>query len=100
MLTQLSDLIVAGNVGILLLFTVAVAPTIFMAWPAQWATAYMRKFFPKYFLFLGITTATAAALSGTPLGQAFKALHYASRGLNLLQLAGFIWILWPGVRAA
>ncbi|NML85652.1 DUF4149 domain-containing protein [Polaromonas sp.] len=51
MLTQLSDLIVAGNVGILLLFTVAVAPTIFMAWPAQWATAYMRKFFPKYFYF-------------------------------------------------
>lgn len=95
-LTRLSELIVAGNVGIMLFFTVAVALTIFMALPAQWSAAYMRKFFPKYFLFLGITTATFAA----PLGQAFKALHYASRGLNLLQLAGFIRILWPGVRAA
>ena len=131
MLTQLSNLIVAGNVGIMLFFTVAVAPTIFMVLPAEWSAAYVRKFFPKYFLFLGITTATAAALSDTPLGQAalavcaaifffscfwltprinqardakrgqaFKALHYASVGLNLLQLAGFIWILWLSVRAA
>ena len=131
MLTQLSNLIVAGNVGIMLFFTVAVAPTIFMVLPAEWSAAYVRKFFPKYFLFLGITTATAAALSGTPLGQAslavcaaifffscfwltprinqardakrgqaFKALHYASVGLNLLQLAGFIWILWLSVQAA
>lgn len=99
-LTRLSELIVAGNVGIMLFFTVAVALTIFMALPAQWSAAYMRKFFPKYFLFLGITTATLAALSGTPLAQAFEALHYASHGLNLLQLAGFIRILWPGVRAA
>ena len=131
MLTQLSNLIVAGNVGIMLFFTVAVAPTIFMVLPAKWSAAYVRKFFPKYFLFLGITTATAAALSDAPLGQAalavcaaifffscfwltprinqardakrgqtFKALHYASVGLNLLQLAGFIWILWLSVRAA
>ena len=131
MLAQLSNLIVAGNVGIMLFFTVAVAPTIFMVLPAEWSAAYVRKFFPKYFLFLGITTATAAALSDTPLGQAalavcaaifffscfwltprinqardakrgqaFKALHYASVGLNLLQLAGFIWILWLSVRAA
>lgn len=131
MLTQLSDLIVAGNVGIMLFFTVAVAPTIFMVLPAEWSAAYVRKFFPKYFLFLGITTATATALATRGLaqtglaacavifffscfwltprinqarddkrGQAFKTLHYSSVGLNLLQLAVFIWILVVSVRSA
>lgn len=70
MLTQLSDLIVAGNVGIMLFFTVAVAPTIFMVLPAEWSAAYVRKFFPKYFLFLGFTTALAAAGAGAPMAQA------------------------------
>ncbi len=130
MLSQLSDLIVAGNVGIMLFFTVAVAPTIFIVLPAEWAAAYVRKFFPKYFLFLGITTTLAAALSATGLaqaalagcavifffscfwltprinqarddkrGQTFKTLHYLSVGLNMLQLAVFIWILVLSVRS-
>ena len=62
MLTQISDLITAANVGIMLFFSVAVAPTIFMVLPAEWSAAYVRKFFPKYFLFLGITCTIAAAL--------------------------------------
>ena len=62
MLTQISDLITAANVGIMLFFSVAVAPTIFMVLPAEWSAAYVRKFFPKYFLFLGITSAVAAGL--------------------------------------
>jgi Domain of unknown function (DUF4149) len=74
MLAQLSDLIVAGNVGIMLFFTVAVAPTIFMVLPPEWSAAYVRKFFPKYFLFLGITTAIATALADTGLAQAALAV--------------------------
>ena len=68
MLTQLSDLIVAANVGIMLFFSVAVAPTIFVVLPQEWASAYVRSFFPKYYLFLGLTTAAAAAaaLAATP----------------------------------
>ena len=62
MLTLISDLITAANVGIMLFFSVAVAPTIFMVLPPEWSAAYVRKFFPKYFLFLGITTVIAAAL--------------------------------------
>jgi Domain of unknown function (DUF4149) len=69
MLQQLSDLIIAGNVGIMLFFTVAVAPTIFMVLPAEWSAAYVRKFFPKYFLFLGITTSLAASMAATQLAQ-------------------------------
>ena len=64
MLMHLSDLIVAANVGIMLFFSVAVAPTIFVVLPAQWAAAYVRSFFPKYYLFLGLSTAGAAALAG------------------------------------
>ena len=69
MLTQISDLITAANVGIMLFFSVAVAPTIFMVLPPEWSAAYVRKFFPKYFLFLGITSAIAAALHSLPLAQ-------------------------------
>ncbi len=69
MLTQVSDLITAANVGIMLFFSVAVAPTIFMVLPPEWSAAYVRKFFPKYFLFLGVTSAIAAALHSLPLVQ-------------------------------
>ncbi len=131
MLAQASDLITAANVGIMLFFSVAVAPTIFMVLPPEWSAAYVRKFFPKYFLFLGITSTLAAALHPAPLVQislglcaavfffsvfwltprinrardnkaekTFKLLHYSSVGLNLLQLAVFVWILVKSVLAA
>ena len=70
MLTHLSDLIVAANAGIMLFFTVAVAPTIFVVLPQEWASVYVRSFFPKYYLFLGLSTAGAAALAGAALVQA------------------------------
>ena len=69
MLTQLSDFITAANVGIMLFFSVAVAPTIFTVLPAEWSAAYVRKFFPKYFLFLGVTSTIAAALNSLPLAK-------------------------------
>jgi hypothetical protein len=59
----LSNLLIAGNAGIMVFFTVAVAPTIFTALPPEWSAAYVRKFFPKYFFFLGATTTVAAALA-------------------------------------
>ncbi len=131
MLTQISDFITAANVGIMLFFSVAVAPTIFMVLPPEWSAAYVRKFFPKYFLFLGITSTIAAALHSLPWAQislaacavifyfsvfwltprinlardnkqfkTFNMLHYTSVGLNLLQLAVFVWILIKSVLAA
>ena len=131
MLTHISDLITAANVGIMLFFSVAVAPTIFMVLPAEWSAAYVRKFFPKYFLFLGVTSSVAALLHGAPAVQlalaacaivfffsvfwltprinlardnkqdkSFKVLHYSSVGLNLVQLAVFIWVLVRSAMAA
>ena len=130
MLNQISDLITAANVGIMLFFSVAVAPTIFMVLPPEWSAAYVRKFFPKYFLFLGITSTIAAALHSLAWVQislaicavifffsvfwltpqinlardnkqlkTFNRLHYTSVGLNVLQLAAFVWILFKSVLA-
>ena len=69
MLAHLSTFIIAANVGIMLFFTVAVAPTIFVVLPQEWASVYVRAFFPKYYLFLGLSTAAAAALAATPVLQ-------------------------------
>ncbi|WP_296495300.1 DUF4149 domain-containing protein [Rhodoferax sp.] len=66
----LSNLLIAGNVGIMVFFTVAVAPTIFTALPPEWAAAYVRKFFPKYFFFLGVTTALATVGANGLVAQA------------------------------
>jgi hypothetical protein len=71
---DLTHLLIAGNVGIMVFFTVTVAPTIFTVLPPEWSAAYVRKFFPRYFFFLGVTTAaaTGAALAGgtDTVGQA------------------------------
>ena len=85
MLTQVSDLITAANVGIMLFFSVAVAPTIFMVLPAEWSAAYVRKFFPKYFLFLGVTSTVAAALHSLLLSQV---------SLGLCALGFFLSVFW------
>lgn len=84
-MTQVSDLITAANVGIMLFFSVAVAPTIFMVLPAEWSAAYVRKFFPKYFLFLGVTSTVAAALHSLPVAQI---------SLGLCALVFFFSVFW------
>lgn len=86
MLTHISDLITAANVGVMLFFSVAVAPTIFMVLPLEWSAAYVRKFFPKYFLFLGITSAVAAALHNVPLVQ------IALAGCSLVFFFSVFWL--------
>lgn len=58
-----SLLILAGVVGVMLFFSVAVAPTIFKVLPQEWASAYVRKFFPKYYAVLGACTLLAAVLA-------------------------------------
>lgn len=85
MLNQISDLITAANVGIMLFFSVAVAPTVFMVLPAEWSAAFVRKFFPRYFLFLGITSAVAAALHKLP---------WVQTSLGLCALVFFFSVFW------
>lgn len=66
---HISTLLIAGNVGIMVFFTVTVAPTIFTVLPPEWSAAYVRKFFPRYFFFLGVTSAAATLGANTPTHQ-------------------------------
>jgi len=59
---MLSELIVAGVVGVMLFFTVAVAPGIFKVLPQQWASVYVRNFFPRYYAVLGAACLIAAVI--------------------------------------
>jgi Domain of unknown function (DUF4149) len=61
--TKLAELIIAANIGVITFFTIAVAPTVFKVLPAQWAARYVRSFFPKYYVWLGVTSMVAAFLS-------------------------------------
>lgn len=53
---MITNYLVAGMVGIMLFFTVVVAPTVFKVLPIEWSSAYVRSFFPKYYASLGILT--------------------------------------------
>jgi hypothetical protein len=46
-LNLISLYIVAAMVGIMVFFTIAVAPTVFKVLPAEWSSKYVRSFFPK-----------------------------------------------------
>ena len=65
----ISTLLIASNVGIMVFFTATVAPTIFAVLPAEWSAAYVRKFFPRYFFFLGLTSAAATLGATAPSHQ-------------------------------
>lgn len=58
----LGELMVAAVVGVMLFFSVAVAPTIFKVLPENWAAVYVRAFFPKYHLSLGLAALAAGWL--------------------------------------
>lgn len=58
--------IIAAVVGIMIFFTIAVAPTVFMVLPPEWSSAYVRKFFPKYYIVLGVLCAVAGFLTPIP----------------------------------
>ena len=41
-----------------------------MTVPPEWSAAYVRKFVPKYFFFLGVTTAAATATASGDITRA------------------------------
>lgn len=90
---QTSQLILAANIGIMLFFTIAVAPTIFTVLPQEWAAKYVRAFFPKYYAVLGITSAIAAA---------FEANQIHRYALAACAIFFFIsqWVITPAVNRA
>ncbi len=74
-----SLLLIAAMAGIMLFFTIAIAPTVFKVLPQQWASTYIRAFFPKYYGVLGLISILAAWLGSdarTSLVSAICALLF------------------------
>ena len=88
-----SMLLVAGIVGIMAFFTIVVAPTVFKVLPQEWARVYVRAFFPKYYAFLGVTTALAAYL-------AIESTTMAVLSVCALLFFFSLWILTPRINRA
>jgi hypothetical protein len=66
---MIANYLIAAMVGIMLFFTVVVAPTVFKVLPVEWSSKYVRNFFPKYYASLGILTVISAFLVTTPISQ-------------------------------
>ena len=90
---MLSVYLLAGVAGVMLFFSVAVAPTIFKTLPQEWAGVYVRAFFPKYYAALGIACLVAALLTNLP---AIKHTAFTCAVLFAVSL----FILTPRVNAA
>ena len=90
---MLSIYLIAGVVGVMLFFSVAVAPTIFKTLPQEWAGVYVRAFFPKYYAVLGAVCLAAALLTNLP---AIKHTAFTCAALFALSL----FVLTPKVNAA
>ncbi len=72
----------AAALGIMLFFSIFVAPVIFKVLPAQWAGAYVRAFFPRYYL----------ALGGISLAIVCTASQPVVRGLSLFCVISFAFL--------
>ena len=90
---MISIYLIAGVVGVMLFFSVAVAPTIFKTLPQEWAGVYVRAFFPKYYAVLGVTCLVAALLTNLP---AIKHTAFTCAALFAISL----FVLTPKVNAA
>jgi hypothetical protein len=90
---MLSTYILAAVVGIILFFSIAVAPTVFTVLPKEWSSAYVRKFFPKYYFVLGSMCLLAGVI--TPI--TFVS-HSALLCAGLFALS--LWVLTPMINHA
>ncbi|MBC7756180.1 MAG: DUF4149 domain-containing protein [Bdellovibrio sp.] len=90
---MLSMYLLAGVIGVVLFFTVAVAPTIFKVLPQEWAGTYVRSFFPKYYAILGITCLLAAVLSQ------YIPIKITASNCSVL-FAVSLWVLTPAINTA
>jgi zinc transporter ZupT len=100
---NLSLYLVCGMIGIMVFFTIAVAPTVFKVLPQEWASKYVRNFFPKYYAFLGavlffislwVLTPAINRASDQGNKKKFGILHGASVVVNFIQLGIFVYLVW------
>ena len=90
---QLSILIHAANIGFMVMFSAVVAPTVFNVLSQKAAGAYLRKLFPRMFMF-GFITSSCAALAALFDSHSTNAIISAFVALGFL---GNAFILTPQI---
>ena len=66
---MLSQYLIAAVVGVMLFFSVAVAPTVFKVLPQEWSSKYVRAFFPKYYAVLAAVCVAAGVWAQSDVAQ-------------------------------
>ena len=86
----MTNYLISGMVGIMLFFTIVVAPTVFKILPVEWSSKYVRNFFPKYYATLGIISTVCIFISRDTKSQSLLAVCAALFGFSLFYLTNKI----------
>lgn len=87
---MITSYLLSGMVGIMLFFTVVVAPTIFKVLPVEWSSKYVRNFFPKYYACLGLITTVCVITAPDGVGKSLLAICALLFAFTLFYLTGKI----------
>jgi Domain of unknown function (DUF4149) len=87
---MITNYLISGMVGIMLFFTVVVAPTVFKVLPTEWSSKYVRNFFPKYYATLGLITLICVFTESDKTNQILLAACAALFAFTLFYLTGKI----------
>jgi hypothetical protein len=82
--------LLSGMVGIMLFFTVVVAPSVFKVLPVEWSSKYVRNFFPKYYATLGLITIVCIFTESNLANKILLAICAALFAFTLFYLTGKI----------
>ena len=87
---MITNYLISGMVGIMLFFTVVVAPTVFKVLPTEWSSKYVRNFFPKYYATLGLITLICVFTEFDKTNQILLAVCATLFAFTLFYLTGKI----------
>ena len=87
---MITSYLISGMVGIMLFFTVVVAPTVFRVLPVEWSGKYVRNFFPKYYASLGLITVVCVFTAPELPSKVLLAICAALFAFTLFYLTGKI----------
>jgi hypothetical protein len=87
---MITNYLLSAMIGIMLFFTVVVAPTVFKVLPVEYSSKYVRNFFPKYYATLGLITIVSVFTAPDGNSQLLLALCAALFAFTLFYLTGKI----------
>jgi len=87
---MITNYLLSAMIGIMLFFTVVVAPTVFKVLPVEYSSKYVRNFFPKYYATLGLVTIVSVFTAPSGNCQILLAICAALFAFTLFYLTGKI----------